>query len=110
MANYPSLSQLVGSEATPQSGIRIDRASNGDVRSQILYSADRKDFRVRHRLNSTDKATLDTFYAANKALEITFTWSADSQNYNCIFTDAPKYTPRGAGWFDVEVFLAQKDT
>ena len=110
MANYPSLDQLVGSEATPQSGIRIDKASNGDVRSQILYSADRKNFRVLHRLNSTDKGTLDTFYTTNKALELTFTWSADSQNYNCIFADAPKYTPQKASWFLVEVNLMQKDT
>ena len=110
MANYPSISQIIGSEATQQSGIRIDRASNGDVRGQILYSSDRKNFRVLHYVNSTDKSTLDTFYSTNKALEITFTWSADSQNYNCIFMDAPKYTPRKAGWFDVEVMLAQKDT
>ena len=110
MANsYPSLAQLVGSEATPQSGIRIDRASNGDVRSQILYSADRKDFRLLHRLDSTDKATLDTFYTTNKALEITLLWSADSQSYNCIFIDAPKYTPLGYSEFNVAVNLAQKD-
>lgn len=109
MANYPDFGQLVGSEATPQSGIRVDRASNGDVRSQILYTADRKIFKVVHRLDSTDKATLDSFYSTNKALEITFTWKADGLNYNCIFMDAPKYTPISGGYFDVTVMLAEKD-
>lgn len=110
MANYPNFAQLVGSRAIPQSGIRVDRASNGDVRSQILYSADRKDFIVLHDLGSTDKGTLDTFYSTNKALELTFTWLADSQNYNCSFKDAPQYTPLGYSRFAVEVNLAQKDT
>ena len=112
MANYPSIAQLVGSKATPQSGIRLDRASNGDVRQQIIYSADRKDFKVVHQVDATDKSTLDTFYSTNKALAVTLTWTADEQNYNCIFAEngAPDYTPRGNGLWDVVVLLAQKDT
>lgn len=109
MANYPSFKQIIGSEAIPRSGISIDIASNGDVRGQILHSSDRKSFTVLHLLNSTDKSTLDTFYSTNKALEITLTWSADSQNYNCIFMNAPKYTPIGASYFRVLVALTQKD-
>ncbi len=104
---YPAFPQLIGSKAEPKSGIRIDRGSCGDVRSQILYSADRKIFTVKHRLKSADKDTLDSFYNDFKALEFTFTWAADNQNYDCIFMDAPQYIPIGAGWFDVTAFLAQ---
>ena len=110
MANYPSIEQRVGSKATPQSGIRLDRASNGDVRTQILYSADRKDFKIVHLVDSTEKSTLDTFYTTNKALAVTLAWTADGQSYNCVFVEAPDYTPRGNGLWDVVVLLSQQDT
>lgn len=109
MATYPSFAQWIGSAATPMSGIRADRASNGDIRAQILHSADRKIFKVLHRLTTSEKGTLDTFYTTNKALELTFVWKGDDVSYNCIFLDAPQYTPRGAGRFNVMVMLAQKD-
>ena len=112
MANaYPSsLGQVkAGSDVIPQSGTRIDRASNGDVRGQILYSALRQVFKVIHYLTAAQKTTLDTFYTTNAALEITFTWAIDSAAYNCIFMDAPKYTHITTTLSRVEVMLAQKD-
>jgi len=111
MANaYPSFGQVkAGSDVIPHSGTRIDRASNGDVRGQILYSAVRQVFKVIHSLDATQKGTLDTFYTNNADLEITFTWAVDSAAYNCIFMDAPKYTPITTSLFRVEVMLAQKD-
>jgi len=110
VASYPSIEQRVGSKPTPQSGIRPDRASNGDIRTQILYSGDRKDFKVVHQVDATEKSTLDTFYATNKGLAVTLTWAADGQEYNCVFTDAPDYTPRGDGYWDVVVLLSEQDT
>jgi len=110
MANYPSFTQKIGSKAEPKSGIQIDIASNGDVRGQILHSADRKIFYVEHFLSASEKSTLDTFYSTNKALEISFTWAGDSQSYNCIFMDAPRYVPCGASRYKVSVVLVQKDT
>jgi hypothetical protein len=107
---YPSFPQKIGSKATTQSGIRIDTASNGNPLAQILYSSDRKTFYINHTLDSTDKATLDTFYATNKALEFTFTWAGDGQDYNCIFMDAPQFVPRGASRYEVSVMMIQKDT
>jgi hypothetical protein len=110
MATYPSFAQKIGSKAEPKGGIRIDTASNGDVRGQILHSADRKIFSVNHNLDSTDKATLDAFYSTNKALAFSFTWAGDAQDYNCIFMDAPQYVPCGAGRYKVSVMMAQQDT
>ena len=98
-----------GSKPIPQHGIRIDRASNGDIRSQILHTADRQDFALLHRnADETNKALSDAFYAANKALEFTLPW-IDDVGYNCMFAGAPQYTPLGAGRYDIQVNLAQKD-
>ncbi len=109
-AVYPSeLEFCKGSIAIPKSGIRIDYASNGDPHGQILHSSDRQGFRLIHRaINLTNKAILDDFYTTNKALESTLPW-IDDVGYNCIFADAPKYTPLGASLFDVEVNFVQKD-
>ena len=107
---YPNFDQLVGTEGIAQSGIRIDRASNGDVRSQVLYSSDRWEFTVKHLLTSSQKTTLDDFYSTNKELEFTFPWDDDGEGYNCIFVDKPRYTLVGPSLYDTTVLLAQKDT
>lgn len=94
-----------------QDGIRMDRASNGDVRAQILYDSDRKDFMLVHKaISEADKAILDAFYATNKALEFTLPW-IDDVGYNCIFAPRPiKYTPLGGSQYNAEVSMVQKDT
>lgn len=112
MAAYPSgLAICLDSSFVTQDGICIARASNGDVRGQILYTADRKDFTLVHKaIDATDKATLDTFYTTNKALEFTMTW-IDSVEYNCIFVPRPiKYTLLGGSRYTAQVSMVQKDT
>lgn len=110
-AVYPAdLSFCLDTEVITQSGIRIDRASNGDVRGQVLYDDDRKDFSLVHKaIDLTDKDLLDTFYTTNKALEFTLPW-IDDVGYNVMFAGAPKYTLLGGSRYTARVPLVQKDT
>jgi hypothetical protein len=99
-----------GSEVIQQTGTQVFRASNGDVRVQILGTAHRHDFKVVHYLNATDKATLDTFYTDYADSEFTFVWAVDSEDYNVVFMDAPKIIPITTNLFRCEVTLLEKDT
>ncbi|MCK4815004.1 hypothetical protein KA005_04465 [bacterium] len=109
-AVYPSELYFSGrTEINPQSGIRIDRASNGDVRGQSPYSADRNDLILIHpAIDATNKALLDSFYTTNKILEFTLPW-IDDTGYNYIFAGAPRYKLLGGSRYDATVPLAQKD-
>jgi hypothetical protein len=89
MAAYPTLPISLGSKASPEAGIKIDRASNGAARGRRLYTADKRSFDILHAyLLPAQQTTLMDFYTANKDAEVDFTFTGVT--YTCIFADAPQ--------------------
>ena len=94
MADYPSTTTLpfhVDSQAEVQSGTRIDRATNGDVKAQNQYDSDKYMFKIKHEfIDSTAKSALDSVYSSKRTSTLTFDW-VDGDTYTVLFASAPQY-------------------
>lgn len=101
MAAYPFTTFSEGSVAEADDGRVTVRATNGALKTRILYSSDKKRFTLEHRLGSTDKTTLANFYGTNSAL--TWTLVFDGGTSTCVFTQPPKYTPKPGSIYLVTV-------
>lgn len=108
MAAYPAFFTLADSVLVPDAGLEPERATNGALRLRRLWSADKATAELGHLLTASQKATLDAFYAANKDLDVTYTWpaAAGGGTYTMRFIAAPRYTPRGQ-YFEARVRLAE---
>jgi hypothetical protein len=108
MAAYPAFFTLADSVLLPESGIQPERATNGALRLRRLWAADKATAEIGHILTAAQKATLDAFYAANKDLDVTYTWpaAAGGGTYTMRFVAPPRYTPRGS-YFEARVRLAE---
>jgi hypothetical protein len=86
MAVYPSFSQMTSSKEVQLMGREIDRATNGAPRARSFYSAPKKVFNIVHgTLTSAEKATLESFFAANALTTFNFVWAGDGNSYSVIF-------------------------
>lgn len=106
MANYPAFFTIDDSTATPENGMEPERASNGALRLRRLWTADKRSFEIGHVLTPAEKTTLDSFYATNRDLDVTYRWPGDGSSYTVRFVAPPRYTPRG-GRFEVRVRLME---
>lgn len=106
MATYPAFFTLADSTARPENGIEPERASNGLLKLRRLWPDDKTSFDIGHVLTAAEKATLDSFYATNKSLDVTYRWPGDGGTYTVRFVAPPLYTPRGRR-FEVRVRLQQ---
>ena len=105
MAAYPTLAHDVSSTRTPRSGIQIDTADDGTVRSRTLYSAVVYDFAIEHRaLTSVNRDSVLSHYTSNVNTTFSYTWPDGSVAHTCVYADAPKVTWQPGGW-DVSVAL-----
>ncbi len=108
MAVYPNYDQEEGSYAVPDTGIRVDIATNGAPKAQRLYDQTRKAFVVRHRLTRADKDALVSWIETNLLNTFSFTWVGDNATYTCIFDENPyRVRPLLGGWFDVTVKMRE---
>lgn len=108
MATYPSFGQLVGSTAEWVDDLQIDRAVNGSAKVRAFYTAKKRRFVLKHVLSKADVGTLQTFYDTNRLAANTLTWSADGVSYTVLFDGAPRVTPHGSVYSDVEVRLVEQ--
>lgn len=106
MAAYPSLLTLRESAIEVEGGFDPARATNGSLRVRRLYDNDKASFEVRHLLTPAEKTTLDTFYAAERLADVTYTWPADRSTYTVRFVAAPQYRRVGNHW-EATVRLAE---
>jgi len=107
MAAYPLTNVLrKGSQEEWLDDIVADRTVNGSVKVRALYSAKKRRFILRHLLNATERASLQTFYDANRLLNITLVWPVDGVTYTCVFAKAPNLS-HGSVLSDVDVELLQ---
>ncbi len=91
MANYPGFFTLADSTASPQGGAEPARASNGALKVRRLWPDDKHSFEIGHVLTLAQRTTLDAFYAANKNLDVTYTWPGDNVARTVRFAAPPQY-------------------
>lgn len=91
MAAYPTLGTHESSRITVASGHEPARATNGSLKVRRLYSTEKTSFTLIHQVTEDQKTTLDAFYAANKDLDVTYTWPGTGASYTVRFVDAPQY-------------------
>lgn len=98
MAAYPTLPYAETSRMTVAAGQEPARATNGALKLRRLHSQDRAVFVLNHELTGAQKTTLDSFYATNKDIDLTYTWPATAASYTVRFTTAPQYVWTVWGW------------
>jgi hypothetical protein len=82
MATYPSLAMHPSSRRILRDGRDEEIATSGKLYLRNLYTSDRYDFEIVHEaLNSTDVATLVSFYGTNKNLAVDLVWPEDGATY-----------------------------
>lgn len=107
MATYPTLDTLYGSDPEPISKPAIDRAEDGTARVRN-YGNDKVKIKLSHPwLNSTDKATLDAFYAANRLLTITYSTVSDGVSRTCVFAAKPAYKREVGSFWTATVLMEE---
>lgn len=106
MAAYPDLMTLRASSTERDAGLQTARATNGALRVRNLYPADKANFNIVHWLTQAEKDSLDTFYAANKLLDVEYTDPSDSEVYTVRFAAAPQPVDMTPYW-EVRVSLRE---
>lgn len=91
MANYPGFFHLSDSSATAQSGVEPARASNGKLRMRRLWPDDKHSFELGHALTLAQRDSYQAFYAANKNLDVAYTWPGDRVVRTVRFAAPPQY-------------------
>lgn len=104
MATYPSHFHLADSAASVQSGVEPTRASNGTLKMRRLWPDDKHSFDVGHVLTLDQQEAYQAFYAANKNLDVAYTWPGDGQARTVRFSAPPQYK-RFTRHFEVRVRL-----
>ncbi len=106
---YPTLSYTTGLMIDRRDG-RVDvRATNGALKSRLLYPSDKRNFQIQHELDSTARQTLETFYTNNRDLSIYYTPPGETTQYTVRFMGPPLFTPMGTGlqWWVAQVRLSE---
>ena len=99
MAAYPTLPWgRNNTKISREGGFQPVRATNGALKVRKLYSTEKKQWDIEHWLTDAQKATLETFYQANKVLNITVTTPDDGATYTARFATAPTYTAQVSYW------------
>lgn len=97
--DYPTLMQVYGSDQKDDSGTKTSRTVSGKLKIRSYFTADVKQFSIKHDVDDDGKDELKDFYIANRKAIFNFTWAADQQVYTCRFLRAMKCTPQpGAMW------------
>lgn len=93
MAAYPPFFTLADSTLVADDGLQPERATNGALKLRRLWPASKASADLGHLLTVAQKATLDAFYAANKDLDVTYTWPAQAGGgtYTMRFVAPPRY-------------------
>jgi hypothetical protein len=108
MAAYPTLPTSYQSDPKPIKSLTIDRAEDGTARVRSYFASDKVTFSIKHEtLSSSQKATLDAFYAANRLLTFDYTSPADSVTRTCVFASPIAYTRQPGDYWDATVEMEQ---
>lgn len=89
--------------------LSTERATNGAMRGRSFFAAVKRVYSLLHvAIDTAQYNDLMVFYAANKALPVSFTWPHDGTVVTAIFTAPPtQKAVRPGSCVDVSVQLAE---
>lgn len=93
MADYPDLPQIVGSQKIDDDGTVLDLAESGKPRLRQYYTQVRTSFNILHDVDGTDKDSIVSHYAGDKANVFNFTFKGDQVTYSVRYLGVPQTTP-----------------
>ena len=105
MAAYPAFNIMMGSSFSVAAGAQLDTATNGASRGRTFYTTPKRRFRVTHRLNDADLATLLAFHATNADDAVTFTWLGTA--FSVLMASDPAVRPVAFGLHEVAMDLLE---
>lgn len=95
---YPSYPLLAESTDSRSDGGTTERATNGKLRRQVLYPADKREsMSAAHLVPIADGLALEAFYEANRTAELTIDW-IDGKTVTAVFSAPPKITRYSKRW------------
>lgn len=101
MAAYPFTVYGKESRAESMDGRELVRATNGALKTRILYSSDKKRFDLVHRLTSAEGTSLANFYGTNRGTSFTLVWNGGTST--CVFGSPPQFQLLPGGLYSVQV-------
>lgn len=108
MATYPDLPTRRGSDPEPITKLDIDRAEDGTARARSYHAADKSQISVEHPfLDTTDKATLDDFYTANRLLAFDYESPSDGVTRAMLFVSPIRYRAEPGNRFTATVEMVE---
>lgn len=93
MANYPTVTQLIGSVKDTLTGTEVDRAESGKPRFRTFYSQEWDVFNVLHECYIEDRDAIEDHYREHRFSEFGFVFAGDGVEYLCRYADKPKFVP-----------------
>lgn len=88
----PIFPQLDGSSIEWVDDLVTDRTLAGTAKSRAAYPSKKRNFRVLHRIQSSDLAAFETFYNTYRKVAFYFTWAGGGSEVLCRFRSAPRLT------------------
>lgn len=103
---YPTYDIMIGASVAVDTGVQIERATNGSARGRSFFAAPKKRFRVAHVLNASQLTSFRAYIAAMTS--DSFTWPGDGLSYTVVLSGDPKEKPLGGGVYtEVELELSE---
>lgn len=107
MATYPNFQYTTGLSVQRSDGRINVRASNGALKSRLLYSQEKRTFDIMHELSRAQRSALDTFYNTNRDLNVTYVPPGETTSYTVRFAAPPQYQAGVGEWCSVRVQLIE---
>lgn len=105
MANYPATlpQERDGADVLARDPLLLSLSRAGGARGRRLQPAKKMAFTIVHKsLTDAEKATLETFFDANRSVSFVFAWNdAPGTTYTVIFADPDGLQfqrAKGSGW------------
>lgn len=111
MSAYPTLDHSIASTRAQKAGLQMDQAEDGTLRGRTLYSSSIYEITAVHeRINSTDKDSILSHFAAHLGASFSYTWPDGSVAHTVYYTDAPEVRYVEGGRYTVTCHLAGRPT
>lgn len=93
MADYPDITQVVGTRFTPNDGTVVERAVNGRPRIRSYFTQVWNEGVVVHECDGPDKDLIVAHHAAHRGLPFNFRYHGDGLTYTVRYAGAPQPEP-----------------
>ena len=107
MSTYPTLGQTTQSREDYETGVVLERASNGTLRGRQLWAGAKLKLTLVHVCERADVDALLAFYAANVVTPVDVLYDGDNTTHSMMFDGKPVPQPLGGSIWRVTSNLVE---